>query len=40
VYLVVNEDEVDDGDVEVAVQVIEMARDVLDKHKNTIVVNE
>ena len=42
VYLIVNEDEVDDGDVDVAVQVIEMAKDVLDKHKNAaaIVVNE
>ena len=40
VYLIVNEDEVDDGDVEVAVQVVEMARDVLDKYRSTIVVNE
>ena len=40
VYLIVNEDEVDDGDVDVAVQVVEMARDVLDKYRSAIVVNE
>jgi hypothetical protein len=40
VYLIVNEDEVDDGDVDVAIQVIGMAREVLDKYKNVVVVNE
>jgi len=40
VYLIINEDEVDDDEVEVAVQVVEMARDTLDKYKSTIVVNE
>ena len=40
VYLIVNEDEVDDGDVEVAVQVVGMAKDVLDKYRSAIVVNE
>ncbi len=40
VYLIVNEDEVDDSDVEVAAQVIEMARNILNEHRNAIVVNE
>jgi len=40
VYLIVNEDEADDDEVEVAVQVVEMAKDILDKHKSAIVVNE